>query len=61
MVKLSCTCGALYAVTTHSAPMGHTGVFRCAVCKREMDRWTDARVYEIYKLVDAPRNESGGD
>ena len=61
MIKISCNCGATYSVTTHAAPMGHTGVFRCAVCKREMDRWNDARVYEIYVLVKAPQDESAGD
>lgn len=60
MVKISCSCGAVYAVTTHAAPMGHTGVFRCTVCRREMDRWNEARVYEIYALVQSPQDDSAG-
>jgi hypothetical protein len=53
MVQIACTCGSIYEVTTHHAPMGDSGVAICKVCRREMDRWSNVTVYETYVLVEA--------
>lgn len=54
MVQLLCRCGAVYEVTTRYAPFGDTGVAVCKHCKREMDRWENATVYESYVFVRPP-------
>jgi hypothetical protein len=63
MVQIACTCGSIYEVTTHHAPMGDSGVAICRVCRREMDRWTNVTVYETYTLVQAkdPANSDSGE
>jgi predicted molibdopterin-dependent oxidoreductase YjgC len=57
MVKIPCNCGALYAVTTHRAPFGYTGVTKCVLCGAILDKCEDAVVYEIYEL--AQQQEAG--
>lgn len=57
MVRIFCDCGALYEVVTLHAPLGDTGAAVCDVCKRVMDRWSNARVYESYRLVRRPAAE----
>ena len=51
MVRISCTCGARYDVTTHHEPFGHTKVVKCEICDAILDRFDRVAVYEIYTLV----------
>lgn len=51
MVRIPCQCGAVYEVTTHRAPFGHSGITRCEVCRVVLDTCDGATVYETYVLV----------
>jgi hypothetical protein len=58
MVQIACTCGSIYEVTTHHAPMGDSGVAICKICERELDRWSNVTIYETYVLVKAKESKN---
>ena len=57
MVQITCKCGAVYEVTTHRAPYGHSETVRCEVCGVVMDKFDGVTVYETYCLIGKGRND----
>jgi hypothetical protein len=58
MAKLTCSCGAVYAIEAERTLMPNTDALACEVCGQTLESWQQSNVYLFATLIQRSQEQS---